>query len=158
MGFRPLLGWGVSLSAFFLVLAMASWIFWDAYWAVKEMGSDAHYLHHLMFQHLLPVVLLMLAPLILLYIYLVLRSNIKWTNRGRSLIGKKMLWNVGLDQSILGDFPLFLKLQRLFTENGSEPKLKDCKFPVLLVAAPLQILPRSANLSRTKDRISFGRE
>src|SRR6185295_11192052 len=57
---------------------------------------------------------------------------------GRDWILDRVLVNLGMNESLLSDFPLLLKLYRLF---GAGMKVKDCEFPVLLVAAPLQILP-----------------
>jgi predicted acylesterase/phospholipase RssA len=44
---------------------------------------------------------------------------------------------------VLDDFFLRLKLFRLFEDHGFTPVLKDLKFPVLMVAAPLQIIDSS---------------
>jgi predicted acylesterase/phospholipase RssA len=70
---------------------------------------------------------------------------------------KKILTHLGIRTSLIDDFYLRLKLFRRFESHGETPTLKDLTFPVLMVAAPLQIIDSSPSQlwPGTKSRVSI---
>lgn len=65
-------------------------------------------------------------------------------SRGRTL--SAVFKNLNLHKALVNNYYLKLALFQLFQENGKAPILSETPFPVVLVAAPLQVIP-----SGTKD-------
>ncbi len=132
MWFRPLLGWfpwGVSASYCLAALSLGAWSAFSVIFA-------PHWWHFVLFG------IFVFAPVL----PFCRASLLRWVNpsgRGRlsRWIVHDIIRNLDIDKSLLSDFPLLLKLFRLFEEKGHSPKVYECKFPVLLVAASLQVLP-----------------
>jgi predicted acylesterase/phospholipase RssA len=144
---RPLLGWGPFLTAVVL-WSLALWFtIKNALWTSDEMsaGEKPH------FRHLVGFAVLMVSPLLPVWFAVAYNLYREWrprvpkaTNGKPTLTDRllgRLLANLDIERSLISDFPLLLKLFRLFEDKGHSPKLRDCKLPILLVAAPLQILP-----------------
>ncbi len=135
---RPLFGWKLWLATLFLGLAtVALWIV-NLRVVLGELFREKA-------THVLHLGLLLgftCAPLIPIFLGRVrfLRS---WMHRTNNWGFKKILSHLGVRASLLDDFYLRLKLFRLFESHGSTPVLRDLTFPVLMVAAPLQIIDSS---------------
>jgi len=129
---RPLFGWKLWLSTVFLAAATTGlWIanFWVV---VEEIFQDKT-------THVFHLGLLLgftCAPLVPIFLR-------RWMGRTNNWGIKKILTHLGVRKSLIDDFYLRLKLFRLFADKGATPLLKDLTFPVLMVAAPLQILDLS---------------
>jgi len=126
---RPLFGWKLWLATVFLGSATIALWAWNL-WLSLEEAFGAGEMHATHFGLLL---LFTGAPLIPIF----LRS---WMHRTNNWGFKKILTHLGIRTSLLDDFHLRLKLHHLFADGGAEPALKDLQFPVLMVAAPLQIV------------------
>ena len=144
---RPLLGWGPFLTAVVL-WSLAIWFaVKNTLWAWDEMiaGEKPH------LRHLVGFTVLIVSPLLPVWVAAAYsvdrkrRPSVPEATSGKPTLTDRLLGrllaNLDIEKSLISDFPLLLKLFRLFEEKGHSPKLKDCKFPILLVAAPLQILP-----------------
>ena len=129
---RPLFGWKLWLATVLLgsaTIALWAWNLWVLLGELFKEGP-AHVLH---FGLLLGFTC---APLIPIFMR-------RWMRRTNNWGFKKILTHLGIRASLIDDFHLRLKLHRLFAERGVEPALKDLRFPVLMVAAPLQIVDSS---------------
>lgn len=135
---RPLLGWKVWLPSFFLCLAVISLGSWRLFAAIADL-VDSGRLH---FPHVGWLIVLLFGPVIPVYVALIIRRLHPSARNGSThRVIQSVLHNLDIDKSLLSDFPMLLKLWKLFSEDGRIPRMRDCLFPVLLVAAPLQILP-----------------
>jgi len=129
---RPLFGWKLWLSTLFLGSAtIALWIV--NLWVVLQEIFQEKTTHVL---HLGLVMGFTCAPLVPIFLR-------RWMGRTNNWGFKKILTHLGIRTSLIDDFYLRLKLFRLFDDQGATPNLKDLTFPVLMVAAPLQILNSS---------------
>lgn len=63
---------------------------------------------------------------------------------------------LGLSKSLFDNFRLILRLFQLFAEKGQIPKLEECHgsgdCKLILVSAPLQVLPSSSDAPQNKPR------
>lgn len=129
---RPLFGWKLWLATLFLGSAtIASWI--ANLWVVLEGIFQEKTTHVL---HLGLLLGFTCAPLVPIFLR-------RWMHRTNNWGFKKILTHLGIRASLIDDFYLRLKLYRLFEDRGETPVLKDLTFPVLMVAAPLQIIDSS---------------
>jgi predicted acylesterase/phospholipase RssA len=129
---RPLFGWKLWLATLFLGSAtIALWI--ANLWVVLQGIFQEKTTHVL---HLGLLLGFTCAPLVPIFLR-------KWMYRTNNWGFKKILTHLGIRKSLLDDFFLRLKLFRLFEDRGKTPSMKDLKFPVLMVAAPLQIIDSS---------------
>jgi predicted acylesterase/phospholipase RssA len=143
---RPLFGWKLWFLAVALVVAAIATAAMSSFFIVEELidsgRPDAW--------HFPLIALVAVAPLIAVVgLLLVGRQGASeggWMDR----LGTELLGNLDLDKSLLTDFPLLLKLYQLFAEHGQPPRMRHCRFPVLLVAAPLQILPSPGQSSKVE--------
>lgn len=129
---RPLFGWKLWLATVFLGSATITLWAWNLWVALGEIfqARPAHVLH---FGLLLGFTCAPLVPIFLR----------RWMGRTNNWGLKKILTHLGIRVSLIDDFHLRLKLHQLFADRGVEPALKDLRFPVLMVAAPLQIVDSS---------------
>ncbi len=135
---RPLFGWKLWLSTLFLGTAtIALWIV--NLWVVLEGFFQEKTTHVL---HLGLLLGFTCAPLVPIFLGR-LRFMHGWMGRANNWGFKKILTHLGIRSSLIDDFYLRLKLSRLFDDLSGPPVLKDLTFPVLMVAAPLQILDSS---------------
>jgi hypothetical protein len=143
MPFRPLFGW-LWVVALCFCLAAIGLALANVYFPLDEWinGNGFHS------WHLLVLLVLLVIPILALNLVLLL-GRLQPSGGGRfRRITQNLLSNLDFERSLLSDFPLLLKLFRLFEEKGHKSaKVHECKFPVLLVAAPLQILPSKQILS-----------
>ena len=145
---RPLLGWWIWSASLVTCVTLVVLGAIDTYLGFLETISrdvPRHYYHPLL------LFVFLVGPAIPLCVWLVLRAA---SPRAGEWLANRFAWvvmrNLDVEKSFLSDFPLLLKLYRLFSEDGVTPKMSDCHFPVLLVAAPLQILtPDAPNASST---------
>jgi predicted acylesterase/phospholipase RssA len=149
---RPLFGWKLWLATLFLGSAtIALWIV--NLWVVLEGIFQEKTTHVL---HLGLLLGFTCAPLVPIFLGRVkfLRG---WMSRTNNWGFKKILTHLGIRTSLIDDFYLRLKLFRLFEDHGATPAVGDLKFPVLMVAAPLQILDSSPSQlwPGTKSRVSI---
>lgn len=129
---RPLFGWKLWLATVFLGSATIALWAWNLWVALEEIfqARPPHVLH-------LGLLLgFTCAPLVPIFLR-------RWMGPTNNWGFKKILTHLGIRVSLIDDFHLRLKLHRLFADQGAEPALKDLKFPVLMVAAPLQIVDSS---------------
>ncbi len=140
MPVRPLLGWlpwGASVIYCLFTIAVGAA---SAYFAIVEWYEYEPIRHWRW--HVASFLLFLILPVVPVYLlWLMRRLGLSGSGRLSRWIAHDILSNLDIDQSLLSDFPLLLKLFRLFEDKGHSPKVYECKFPVLLVAAPLQILP-----------------
>jgi predicted acylesterase/phospholipase RssA len=148
---RPLLGWRLWFIATFLCLVAASFAVWNTLQMVGESwnGQRPH-LHHTF-----GFVVLLLAPILPVWFSVARGWYQSWRPLKLRQEKRKNTWvdrtlrsllvNLDIEKSLVSDFPLLLKLFRLFEEKGHSPILRNGKFPVLMVAAPLQILPSDSS-------------
>ncbi|MGA3190616.1 MAG: patatin-like phospholipase family protein, partial [Bryobacteraceae bacterium] len=143
---RPLFGWKLWLSTLFLAATtIALWV--ANLWVLLEelfQNKTTHVLH-------LGLLLGFTgAPLVPIFLR-------RWMGRTNNWGFKKILTHLGIRKSLIDDFFLRLKLFRLFEDKGATPLLKDLTFPVLMVAAPLQILDSSPSQlwPRTRSEVSI---
>ena len=135
---RPLFGWKLWVAT--LVLGSATIALWIVnLWVVLEGLFQEKTTHVLHLGLLLGFTGAPLVPIFLARISF-LRE---WLGRTNNWGFKKILTHLGIRISLIDDFYLRLKLFRLFEEHGTAPVLKDLTFPVLMVAAPLQIIDSS---------------
>jgi predicted acylesterase/phospholipase RssA len=149
---RPLFGWKLWLATLFLGSAtIALWIV--NLWVVLEGIFQEKTTHVLHLGLLLGFTCAPLVPIFLARVSF-LRA---WMGRTNNWGFKKVLTHLGIRTSLIDDFYLRLKLFRLFEDHGATPTLKDLTFPVLMVAAPLQILDSSPSQlwPGTKSRVSI---
>jgi predicted acylesterase/phospholipase RssA len=129
---RPLFGWKLWLATVFL--AAATIILWIAnFWVVVEELLREKTTHVLHFGLVLGFTCAPLVPIFLR----------RWMHRTNNWGFKKILTHLGIRKSLIDDFYLRLRLSRLFEDRGATPLMKDLTFPVIMVAAPLQILDSS---------------
>jgi predicted acylesterase/phospholipase RssA len=129
---RPLFGWKLWLATLFL--GSATIVLWIVnFWVVLEGLLQEKTTHVLHLGLLLGFTCAPLVPILLQ----------RWMGRTNNWGFKKILTHLGIRTSLLDDFHLRLKLFRLFEDHGATPTLKDLTFPVLMVAAPLEILDSS---------------
>ena len=129
---RPLFGWKLWLATLFLGSATITlWIV--NLWVVLQGFFQEKTTHVL---HLGLLVGFTCAPLVPIFLQ-------RWMGRTNNWGIKKILTHLGIRTSLIDDFYLRLKLFRLFEDRGATPVLKDLTFPVLMVAAPLQIIDSS---------------
>jgi len=129
---RPLFGWKLWLATLFLGSATITlWIV--NLWVVLEEIFQEKTTHVL---HLGLLLGFTCAPLVPIFLR-------RWMYRTNNWGFKKILTHLGIRKSLIDDFYLRLKLFRLFEEHGATPVMKDLTFPVLMVAAPLQIVDSS---------------
>lgn len=143
---RPLFGWKLWLATLFLGSAtIALWIV--NLWVVLEEIFQEKTTHVLHLGLLLGFTCAPLVPILLR----------RWMSRTNNWGFKKILTHLGIRASLIDDFYLRLKLFRLFEDHGATPALKDLTFPVLMVAAPLQIIDSSPSQlwPGTKSRVSI---
>lgn len=141
---RPLLGWQIWSMASLLCLLAISFSVWNGLKvAIESMSGERPHLEHAYW-----FTLLLILPIVPVWLKMLHGWYRKWRpaspksgNWAERNILTPLLRNLDIERSIVSDFPLLLKLFRLFELQGKSPKLKECKFPVLMVAAPLQILP-----------------
>jgi predicted acylesterase/phospholipase RssA len=135
---RPLFGWKLWLATLFLGSAtIALWIV--NLWVVLEGFFQEKTTHVL---HLGLLLAFTCAPLVPIFLGRMAFLR-KWMHRTNNWGFKKILTHLGIRTSLIDDFYLRLKLFRLFEDHGVAPVLKDLTFPVLMVAAPLQIIDSS---------------
>ncbi len=135
---RPLFGWKLWLATVFLGSAtIALWIV--NLWVVLQGIFQEKTTHVL---HLGLLLGFTCAPLVPIFLRRVPFLR-KWAGRTNNWGVKKILTHLGIRTSLIDDFYLRLKLFRLFEDHGVTPVLKDLTFPVLMVAAPLQIIDSS---------------
>ena len=143
---RPLFGWKLWLATLFLgsatiLLGIAN------FWVILQdilQNKTTHVLH-------LGLLLgFICAPLIPIFLR-------RWMGRTNNWGFKKILTHLGIRKSLIEDFFLRLKLFQLFEDKGATPLMKDLTFPVLMVAAPLQILDSSPSQlwPRTRSNVSI---
>jgi predicted acylesterase/phospholipase RssA len=143
---RPLFGWKLWLATLFLAAAtIASWI--ANFWVVVAEIFQEKTTHVF---HLGLLLGFTCAPLVPIFLR-------RWMGRTNNWGFKKILTHLGIRKSLIDDFFLRLKLYRLFEDKGATPLLADLTFPVLMVAAPLQILDSSPSQlwPRTRSNISI---
>ena len=143
---RPLFGWKLWLATLFLGSAtIGLWIV--NLWVVVEEIFQEKTTHVL---HLGLLLGFTCAPLVPIFLR-------RWMGPANNWGFKKILTHLGIRTSLIDDFFLRLKLFRLFEDHGLTPTLKDLTFPVLMVAAPLQILDSSPSQlwPGTKSRVSI---
>jgi predicted acylesterase/phospholipase RssA len=129
---RPLFGWKLWLATLFLgSVTIALWI--ANLWVVLQGIFQEKTTHVL---HLGLLLGFTCAPLVPIFLR-------RWMHRTNNWGFKKILTHLGIRASLIDDFFLRLKLFRLFEDHGVTPVLRDLKFPVLMVAAPLQIIDSS---------------
>lgn len=129
---RPLFGWKLWVTTVFLGTATIALWAWNLGVALLEI-FEARPTHVLHFGLLLGFTCAPLFPIFLR----------RWMWRTNDWGFQEILTHLGIRVSLLDDFYLRLRLHRLFAEGGAEPALKDLKFPVLAVAAPLEIIDSS---------------
>jgi predicted acylesterase/phospholipase RssA len=129
---RPLFGWKLWLATLFL--GSATIALWIANLLVVLEGFFQEKTTHVL--HLGLLLGFTIAPLVPIFLR-------RWMHRTNNWGFKKILTHLGIRTSLLDDFYLRLKLFRLFEDHGATPVLKDLTFPVLMVAAPLQIIDSS---------------
>jgi predicted acylesterase/phospholipase RssA len=135
---RPLFGWKLWLATLFLGSAtIALWV--ANFWVVLQGIFQEKTTHVLHLGLLLGFTCAPLLPILLRRLPF-LRA---WMGRTNNWGFKKILTHLAIRTSLIDDFYLRLKLFRLFADHGATPVLKDLKFPVLMVAAPLQIINSS---------------
>jgi predicted acylesterase/phospholipase RssA len=129
---RPLFGWKLWLATLFLGSATITlWIV--NLWVVLQGIFQEKTTHVL---HLGLLLGFTCAPLVPIFLR-------RWMHGTNNWGFKKILTHLGIRRSLIDDFYLRLKLFRLFEDHGVTPVLKDLTFPVLMVAAPLQIIDSS---------------
>ncbi len=129
---RPLFGWKLWLATVFLGSAtIALWI--ANLWVVVQGIFQEQTTHVL---HLGLLLGFTCAPLVPIFLR-------RWMWRTNNWGFKKILTHLGIRRSLIDDFYLRLKLFRLFEAHSKTPVLRDLTFPVLMVAAPLQIIDSS---------------
>jgi predicted acylesterase/phospholipase RssA len=129
---RPLFGWKLWLAT--LLLGSATIALWIVnLWIVLEEIFRQKTTHVFHFGLVLGFTCVPLVPIFLR----------RWMGRTNNWGFKKILMHLGIRTSLIDDFYLRLKLFRLFEDHGATPVMKDLTFPVLMVAAPLQIIDSS---------------
>ncbi|MGA3204805.1 MAG: patatin-like phospholipase family protein [Bryobacteraceae bacterium] len=142
---RPLFGWKLWLATLFLAAAtIALWI--ANFWVVVEEIFQEKTTHVF---HIGLLLGFTCAPVIPIFLR-------RWMGRTNNWGFKKILQHLGVRKSLIDDFFLRLKLFRLFEDKGATPLMQDLTFPVLMVAAPLQILDSSPSQlwPRTRSNVS----
>jgi predicted acylesterase/phospholipase RssA len=135
---RPLFGWKLWLAT--VMLGLATIFLWCVnLWVVLEGIFQEKTTHVL---HLGLLVGFTCAPLVPIFLGRIPFLK-KWMHRTNNWGFRKILMHLGIRTSLIDDFYLRLKLFRLFEDHGVTPELKDLTFPVLMVAAPLQIIDSS---------------
>ena len=135
---RPLFGWKLWLATFGLGSAtIALWVL--NLWVVIEEILQEKTTHVLHLGFLVGFTCAPLVPIFLTRVPFLRKRMLRANNWGF----KKILTHLGIRRSLIDDFYLRLKLFRLFEDHGTAPAMKDLRFPVLTVAAPLQMLDSS---------------
>lgn len=135
---RPLFGWKLWLAT--LLLGSTTILLWIVNLWVVLQGIFQEKTTHVL--HLGLLLGFTCAPLVPIFLRR-LSFLREWMGRTNNWGFKKILTHLGIRTSLIDDFYLRLKLSRLFDDCGRTPVLKDLTFPVLMVAAPLQILDSS---------------
>jgi predicted acylesterase/phospholipase RssA len=129
---RPLFGWKLWLATLFLGTATIA-VGLANLWVVLQGLFQEKTTHVL---HLGLLLGFICAPLVPIFLR-------RWMYPTNNWGFKKILTHLGIRTSLIDDFYLRLKLFRLFEDGGATPAMKDLKFPVLAVAAPLQVIDGS---------------